>query len=423
MSLEAITSGMRPFMARVLQDIGPRPACEQGERQLGELLKERWRVCCDEVELHAFSCHPRAFLGWIPWLVPCYLLVLLCYWLFPPAALVLSMAALAVIFLQAVRFQELVDPLFRRAEGHNVVGVLRPRGEVRRRVVVSAHLDSAYEFTLWLFFKQLSLPLMVLLPLAFAWMAAGSAAVSTAWVFEASDHGVFTIIGVLGACFYPVVGLFVFFTAWSPVPGALDNLSGIAVVDAIGQAMAPAAREQGPLLESTELLLLATSAEEAGLRGARRFARQHRERLTNTPTWVINLDSFGEEQHLAVLHREHWTGAHHDPRLVRLALSSAATEGLAMKRSALVLGGTDAAPFSLAGIPAVTLIGQDSSRLIPNYHTRHDTLEHISEAALKAAFDVVLSMLRSIDQGALDAPGSPPERPRISATPRDVLNP
>ena len=57
-------------------------------------------------------------------------------------------------------YWEFVDPLFPREQGENIVGVIRPRGDVKRRVLVSAHTDSAYEFTLWYFLKNASVPII-----------------------------------------------------------------------------------------------------------------------------------------------------------------------------------------------------------------------------------------------------------------------
>ena len=402
MDIQSFTAAMHPFMQRVLREIGPRPACSEAERRLGALLEEDWRGFCDQVDLHSFHCHPRAFLGWIPWMVAVYLAVLVSYWLLPPLAFMLACGAVLVILLQGVRFRELLDRLFPKAEGHNVVGVLRPCGEIARRVVLMAHQDSAYEFTLWYRFGNLSPVLMVLVGVAFVWMTMGALAAAIAWSLGSVDHVAFTVIGLVGVCLYPVVGLFVFITAWTPVPGALDNLSGIAVISALGRAAARGGEDGLRLLDGTEIILLATSSEEAGLRGARRFVRRHRARLERTPTYVINLDGIGDPAHLAFIGRELWQGVRHDDALIALGMDCAQQEGLEAKRINLVMGGTDAAPFSQAKLPSTTIICQDSTRLVPNYHTRHDTLDNIDPLALEHSFQLVLAMLRRLDSGALE---------------------
>ncbi len=409
MDSQPFTAAMRPFMERVLRDIGPRPPCSEAERKLGAVLQDDWSGFCDQVDLHSFECHPRAFLGWVPWMVAAYLAVLVSYWLLPPLAFVLACGSLLVVFLQGVRFRELLDRLFPKAEGHNVVGVLRPRGEIERRIVLSAHQDSAYEFTLWYRFGKLSPYLVFALGAAWIWVTAGSLAAAIGWAMGAEDHLAFTVIGVVALCFYPVVGLYVFLTAWTPVPGAMDNLSGVAVISALGKAAARGGVDGQRLLASSEIILLATSAEEAGLRGSRRFVARHAARLERTPTYVINLDGIGDPAHMGFIARELWQGVRHDQGLIDLGMTAADSLGLAPTRVNLLIGGTDAAPFTQRAIPATTLICQDSTTLVPNYHTRHDTLDNIDPVAMDNAFQLVLAMLEALDTGALELAGQPLE--------------
>ncbi len=405
MDTHGFTARMRPFVARIVDEIGPRPAGSDAERGLGSLLETEWAGFCDQVDVHAFDFHPRAFLGWIPWMVAVYLVALASYWFFPPLAFLLSAMAVLVIYVQGIRFRELLDRLFPAARGHNVIGVLKPRAAIKRRAVLVAHQDSAYEFTLWYRFRKLSPALMVVFGLAFAWMAFAGLAASLGWVLGGTGHVAFTVMGIVGAALYPIVGLFVFFTAWQPVPGALDNASGIAVIDALGRALARGGPEGQRMLDSTEVVLLAASSEEAGLRGSRRFVGRHRARLERTPTYVLNLDGIGQAEHLSIITRELWTGARHDRDLVELALAAGQQHGLAPKQVKLLMGGTDAAPFSLAAIPALTIICQDSSQLIPNYHTRHDTIDHVEQAALGAAFTLSLATRGRLDTAALELAG------------------
>ncbi|MAE71603.1 MAG: hypothetical protein CME06_14185 [Gemmatimonadetes bacterium] len=150
------------LIVRVIEEIGPRESCGEAERRLGALLAERWRALGLDVRCERFLCHPRAFLGSIPLSVILYLAAVISFRTWPWLCVLWSIASLIVTASELLRYRELVDPLFPEAEGENVVGVLAPRHEVRRRVVLSAHLDSAYEFNLWLFFRDWVLPIMVM---------------------------------------------------------------------------------------------------------------------------------------------------------------------------------------------------------------------------------------------------------------------
>lgn len=390
------TTRMLTFMARVLAEIGPRPSCGPAERRLADALEADLRPCCEQVSRQAFTCHPDAHLGLFPYLVGGYLVALAAYWLLPPVAALVACALVAAAWLQVFRGRELLDRFFPAAESANVVGLVRPTGEARRRVIVSAHLDSAWEFNLWTFLGNASVPLMGVAAFALLWLAGGSLAWAAAWAFGAGMGPVFSVVGHVAALLYPVVGLFAFFHTRVPVPGAFDDLAGIAVVRATGLWVG------GSRLAHTEVLLVGFGAEEAGLRGSKRFVEANRERLRALPTWVVNLDGIADERHLTVLEREYSGGARHDPRLVGLARQVAAEAGLPMKVGRIPIGATDAAPFSGMGVPATTLLCQETGRLPPYYHTRRDTLEIVRPEALEAAFAVVRGMVLRIDAGALD---------------------
>jgi len=390
---------MLRLMETVLEEIGPRESCGEAERRLGETLRRRWSELGHSVQGESFRCHPRAFLGFIPFSVGLYLGAAACYWAAPGLAVLLAAAALVLIVFQLLRQRELVDPLFPEAEGRNVVARIPAPGECRRRVVVSAHQDSAYEFNLWYFLKSASIPVMaVALAAPVVPLLGGLAQLLGASAETNLVHG----LGVLSLALYPVVGLNLFFHTSSVVPGAMDDLAGIAVLDGVARALAASPRDDEAALAHTEVVLLATSAEEAGLRGARRFAEAHRSELHAVPCHVLNVDGVYDERFLTVIERELALGVRHDPRLVALAERVASRRGWKLRRGLIPFGGTDAAAFAWAGVSSVSLLCQDISRLAPNYHTRLDTLERVRPDSLTVMLQLVLDMIREIDAGALD---------------------
>jgi Peptidase family M28 len=392
------------FVESVLREIGPRESCSESERRLGERLAAEWRRLGHEVRVETFNCHPKAFLGFIPFSALLYLAATVMYWVWAPACVLLAGTSAALIACELVRYRELVDPLFPAAEGANVVGVIRPRAEVRRRVIVSAHQDSAYEFTLWYLLEAASIPIMVIGFAAVAVPLLGGLARSLA---AAPDARAFALVGYVCIGLYPFVGLNLFFHTYSTVPGAMDDLTGVSILLGVARALAGARADGQPALEHTEVRLLATSSEEAGLRGAKRYVGAHRRELHEVPTYGLFVDGVYDERHLTAIHRELFTGVRHDPRLLRLAGEVAAERGWQLREHALVLGATDASPFSQAGVPAVTLLCQDATRLVPNYHTRRDTLEHVRPASLGVMLHLVLEMIRRIDADGL--PTAPPD--------------
>ena len=395
---------MHDFVRRALDEIGARESCSENERRLGRRLADAWRALGLDVRTESFTCRPKAFLGVIPVATLLYLLATVAYWVVPFVCFLLATASFALLSLEVLRYRELIDPLFAEARGENVVGVVKPSGDVARRVIVSAHQDSAYEFNLWYFLKGAAVPVMIVGFTAALVPLFGGLLKSLAGA--GNESHAFNVVGFVAMALYPIVGLNFFFHTYAVVPGAMDDLAGISVIDAVARALADARRD-GHALQSTEVVVLAVSAEEAGLRGAKRFAAAHRAELHAIPTFVINVDGVYDERHLTVIDRELTTSVRHDPRLVRLARERAEARGRVIHQHAIPLGATDATAFAQIGVPTVALLCQDATRLVPNYHTRLDTLEHVRPESLSVMLQLVLDMIEQIDRPEWGAPPAP----------------
>jgi hypothetical protein len=388
---------MLNLVQRVIDKIGPRPACSESERKLGRLLAEEWNPICDKVETEPFVCRPGAFLGAIRLSVVLWLASTVLYWFYPFAALVMAALSISTLALELGQYREFVDFLFLPEQGENIVGTISPRGEAKRRVIVSAHLDSAYEFRLWRLFGTAALPLMGFAVLGVLVALGGSLAKTIAYLGDSESAHAYTIVGIVIAAFSPLAVLFLFFQSDKAVPGAMDDLAGIAVLAATGRCLHESRVSGGFYPENTEVVLLATSSEEAGLRGAKRYAKKHLAELKETPTHAICLESTADERHLTAVTGELFTGAKHDPGLVEMAQKVAASHHWPIKSKSIPLGATDASAFSKKGIRATCLLSQDTTRLVPNYHTREDTPEHLRPEALSVSLQIVIEMIQGID--------------------------
>ena len=179
------------------------------------------------------------------------------------------------------------------------------------------------------------------------------------------------------------------------VPGANDNASGAAVA---AQLAAECAAQP---LDHTEVRVLITSCEEAGLLGAQAYSRAHADEAADTT--FLNFDTVGGDVPLTYIRKEggparFWPAS---PRLVALA------EAIARRRPELGLVPapttpglpTDATAFRARGWEAITFLAQ-SERGIPNYHLPTDTYEHVSAEAVARALDTGREMLRELDRAA-----------------------
>jgi acetylornithine deacetylase/succinyl-diaminopimelate desuccinylase-like protein len=377
-------------IGKTLERVGPRASCSEEERAFGRLLERRFRRFCDTVRPEAFRCQPHAFLGFIPFVSAATLYAL--WWLpsDPGFAARVALAAAFVTVAELLLYIELVDVFFPEREGTNIVGTIRPTGEVRQRILLTAHQDSAYEFNLWYVFGTRGVFVNVLglaapLPIA----AAGIAA----WAGWIGPDGLLTATW-FGLALTPFIVAHLFFHTFRVVPGAMDDLAGVAVITEVGRDLA------ADRCAHTEIVILACSAEECGLRGAKRYATDHALDFEAVPTLDINVDGVYDERFLSVVTRELTTLVRHDPELVSLAEQVAGDHGWPMKRAMIPLGATDASAFAHAGVRTVALLCQDTESLAPNYHTRLDTIDRVRPESLTVMHRVVLDMVRALDARA-----------------------
>ncbi len=397
MIAERYTDYMYGLIDRVMKEIGPRESCGDEEKELGRLYAAEIGPACEKVETEPFTCSPTAFLGFFPYLVLLYLAGVVLYFFLPAASVALAALGGAVLFFEVVRYKELIDPVYPKREGENVAGFVRPSGEVKRRVYVSAHFDSAYEFKIWYWFKGFSTVLMGIGFLSVVLLFGFGLARTIVEPVGTPGSTAFWVLGIILAALSPVIAIFVFFHTKDVVPGAMDDMAGIAVVAGLAKYLAEAEEHGEFYPESTEVVLLGLSSEEAGLRGAKRYAAAHREEAGALPTSAIFLDGIYDEEYFTVFRKEVWPGGKMDPGLVELAVKAAGDSGFKVKSAPLPLGATDATAFAQEGIPSVSMCLWDATRLVPHYHTRYDTIEHIRPESLTVCLQTVIEMLERLD--------------------------
>lgn len=382
---------------RVISDIGSREACSEQEKQLGDLFAEEIGPACERVDKETITCSPRAAFGAFPFFVAAYVVGLVFYYVLPPVTLCLTTIVVFVFFFEMIRDREVIDWLYPRKEGENVAGTVKPSGEVKKRVVFSAHLDSAFEFKLWYWFKNFSIPIMVAALAAFL-LLFGSSLARTIVGARGVPTGAYSVLGTICIALVPVVALLVVFRTGDLVPGAMDDMAGVSVLAGLAKYLQEA-RERGDFYpEHTEVVLVGMSSEESGLRGAKRYAARHLEEMKAIPTYGIFWDGIYDEQYLVVNKREICPGAKHDSYLVELAEDTAEKNGFPIRTGVIPIGASDAAMFSRAKIPAVHVCCQDTTRLVPNYHTRLDTMEYVRPESLAVSLQMSIDMLESIDR-------------------------
>ncbi len=384
----------------VIDTFGPRPPASEAERRTQEHVHDILAQCCDETAIEAFQTAPRAFMS-LP-LVTSILVGagLVLYWINPWASFAISAIAAGIVIQQLVRYKRLLDPFFPKATSYNVIGRIHPSGERKRRIVLNGHPDAAYEWR-WNYMANRWFAPIVL----YSFSGLGVLLVTSllAAIFEGHWHGdywnVWGLIGLLQLLFAPGVLVGLLYTNFGVVaPGANDNLSGTFTAVGIAKYL----RDHDIRLEHTELAVLITGSEEAGLRGAKAFAEQHANDFDDVETVFVALDTFRDLDHFKVYNRDLNGRVAHDEAVCRLLKEAGTAAGLELPYGTVTLGASDGAAFTQAGWRTGTLAAMDPAPA-PYYHTRLDTANNMEPFCLQKVIETVLAAVRRYD-----AEGLPP---------------
>ena len=155
-----------------------------------------------------------------------------------------------------------------------------------------------------------------------------------------------------------------------PVPGANDNLSGVAVVLAL-------ARSLGEPPPGLRVMLVSTGSEESFSEGMQAFGDRHFPSLPRASTYFVAVDTVGSP-HLLLLEGEGMLGIHEYPaRFKRLVREEAEALGIFVWENLRFRNATDGIIPLRAGYPTVSLCSCDEFKAPTNYHWPTDVPENV----------------------------------------------
>ncbi len=393
-------------ITKVCRRIGPRKPGSPEEYRAQQWFQKDMKNYCEETRIDEFTLHRQGFMGFIPFTVACGIASVFVNWFASPiAALILCICAFVPLFFEFLMYKEFDDFLFPKQTSHNMIAVRKPKGEVKQRIVMVGHSDSQFEWTLNYLIGGLQAKLFVEIPavvglvvqtvFALVCIIAGKGGAA---VNIQSARWFFILFFVISCVFIPFEFAFLFFQSWTKsVPGASDNLSGCYV----GMAVVKALDEAKVRFENTEVVVICSGSEEAGLRGSKAYAKAHEKELKEIPTCVVALDTFRDLETMAVYHRDlSGTLQHHDGTKV-LVHDACANCGFDVKYESIYIGGSDAASFTQRGIPATGFAAMDPAP--PRYyHTRLDTPENLRPEAIKAGIEIMIEACCMFDKDGID---------------------
>lgn len=393
-------------ITKVCKRIGPRKPGSPEELRAQQWFQKDMKNYCEKTDIEEFEIHRQGFMGFIPFTVACGIASVFVNWFASPiAALVLCVLAFVPLVFEFLMYKQFDDFLFPKQISHNMIASRKPTGEIKKRFIMIGHSDSQFEWTLNYLIGGLQAKLFVEIPAVVGLVVQTVFALvciivgkGTAAVNIESARWFFIALFVVSCVFIPFEFAFLFFQSWTKsVPGASDNLSGCYV----GMAAIKALDEAKVRFENTEVVMICSGSEEAGLRGAKAYAKAHEEEMKKTPTIVVAMDTFRDLETMAVYDRDLSGTLQHHKGVKELMHDACANCGFDVKYESIYIGGCDAAAFTQRGIPATGFAAMDPAP--PRYyHTRLDNPENLREDAIEAGINIMIEALCMFDKNGCE---------------------
>ena len=395
--VDEITHICKTFEKRSPGSKGEKQACDY----MAEVLK---KDCgCERADVESFEEHPGSFFGWMYITFSMAVIAIISLFLINPllSAILLAVGFMIAVF-QFVFYFKFVDFIFPKKTGHNVTAIKKCSGETKRRIIFNGHPDAAWEWPVnykfgGVGFESHAIIAVVGIPyyliLCIVYMATNG--IATGLINTSSGIYTWALWGLLFVPF--MIGMFFLWNEKRVVDGANDNLSGCYM----GIAILKSFKEKGIELENTEVGVVLTGSEEAGLRGAKAWCEKHKDEFDDVPTFIFSYDTIHDPKQLMTNYRDLNGTVAADKDVSDLFMEAAEELGIFRKKGMVPLmgGATDSAAFAQAGMRATGVTGLNH-KLEDYYHTRRDTYDNMNEEGLANCYAVSVKALEMFDNGA-----------------------
>lgn len=385
----------------ICEEIGPRESGMPNERKAQEWLKSQLldNQWADEAEIEDFTVSRHGLVGFTK--IVSVLLVIAAAMQF--VALLVAEAALAchivtvvlaaisllITIMEFLLYKPFIDPLLPKTTSGNVYAKYKSSGETRRRIVFSGHCDSAYEWTL-----MKIKPAFMIVTIVFCVVGVlASVALCILNIVRGEMSWWSLLVTSLFIPFY--ILLFFFCNFKVVVPGANDNLTGVLASVAVLKCL----KESGIRFEHTEVDLVITGSEEAGLRGAFAWAKKHRDEIlsSDVETVFIGLETLRDWDYLNIYNRDLTGTIAHDAGAVKLLDKASAACGRPLKHFSVFFGASDAAAITKSGLRATCLAGMDPTPA-DYYHNVKDTADNMDRKTFALGVDIAIEAAEIFDR-------------------------
>lgn len=390
-------------ITHIIKSFGKRDPGSEGEHKACEYMADVLKKdCgCEDVKVESFEEHPGSFFGWTYLTLTFVLLAIVLLFFFPLASVILIAVGLLLMILEFGIYKKAVDWLFPKRTGHNVTAIKKCSGTVERRIIFNGHPDAAWEWPVNYRFGGAAFEAHAIICVVGALFYMGLAIaqlITSHSLAGAAASSVIGKCGLWGLVFVPfLIGLYRMVNNSMVVDGANDNLSGCYM----GIAILKALRDAGVEMEHTEIGVVLTGSEEAGLRGAKAWCEVHKDDFKDVPTFIYSYDTIHDPKFLMANYRDLNATVKSDADLCDLFMEAAADLDIPCTKGMVppMGGATDAAAFAQAGFRAAGITGLNHN-LEDYYHTRRDTYDNMNEEGLANCFATSVHVLEMFDAGA-----------------------
>ncbi len=388
-------------ITHICKDLPKRDPGSEGEKLACEYMADVLKndCGCDRVSVESFEEHPGSFYGWITIdIILCMISIALLFFV-PVVSAVLLILALVTMVLQFGLYKKFVDFLFPKKIGHNVTAIKSCKGEIKRRILFNGHPDAAWEWPVNYLFGGVGFDIHIFLGIGslLYYLVLSLIAVFSGHLFHGVD-GTLKSCALWGMLTIPfVLALFFMWNKKRIVDGANDNLTGCY----IGIALMKALKDEGIELEDTEIGVIITGSEEAGLRGSLAWSEKHQGEFDDVPTFIYSYDTIHDPKYLMTNYRDLNATVKSDTDVSDLFMESAEELGIPCIHGMVPFpgGATDNAAFNKYGFRATGITGLNH-KLERYYHTRLDSYDNLNEDGIAGCFAVSAKVLEKFINGA-----------------------
>ncbi len=374
--------------------IGEKKACEY----MAKALKED--CGCERADVESFKENPRSFFGWLFFTLTFVLAAIVLYFFSPVVSVILIALGLLLALLQFGLYFKTIDKVFPEKTGHNVTAIKKCTGETKRRIIFNGHPDAAWEWPVNYALGGVGFEAHAIIGFAgaFYYLILAIIQLIQNGSVGADPSTSLGKAGLIGLIFVPfLIGLYFMVNYRRVVDGANDNLSGCYM----GIALLKALKDEGIEFENTELGVVLTGSEEAGLRGAKAWCEAHKDEFSDVPTFIYSYDTIHDPKFLMVNYRDLNGTVKADKDASDLFMEAADELNIQCRKGMVPpLGGaTDSAAFAQAGMRAAGITGLNH-KLESYYHTRRDSYDNMNLDGLANCFAATVKVLEKFDEGA-----------------------